>query len=340
MNYRKLILGITAGILKRTRMRILAILSISFMILTMVPSCNNTPIPTPFFPSLREPLNAYPPASGEGKLILENGCLRLKYSNGESSFIIWPYGFSVRVEGNSVQVINDKGQIVTSVGDELKIGGGEISVDIVEKLTGQKLPDNCPGPYWLAGDVVSATNTTRQSNTPGKSEPTPPTTETEMYARRLGITIEEAERRFKLQEAAGKLQAELSNKEVETFAGLWIEHTPTFKVIVQFTRNGEETVKPYLQPDLAAVVEVRTAKYSYLELQNAQNQAISSLRSLGIQFDSAIDVSKNHVLVKVKSADRANFENAIRDGKLVLPDSVEVIWTDSLATPLTFVGQE
>ena len=60
-------------------------------------------------------------------------------------------------------------------------------------------------------------------------------TETEMYAKRHGVTIDEARHRLKLQDVAGELDAELSIKEAETFAGLWIEHTPTFRVIVQFT---------------------------------------------------------------------------------------------------------
>lgn len=161
------------------------------------------------------------------------------------------------------------------------------------------------------------------SNAPTKNETLPPpTSETEMYSRRLGISIEEADRRLKLQEAAGKLQVELSSKESETFVGLWIEHTPTFKIIVQFTQNGGETIKPYLTPELAAVIEVRSAKYSYTELENAQRNVISSLRALGIKFDSAIYEKENRVVLKV--TDRSQIDSAIQSGRLVLPDCVEI----------------
>jgi hypothetical protein len=161
-----------------------------------------------------------------------------------------------------------------------------------------------------------------------------PTSETEMYAQRFDIPIEEAGRRLDLQEEAGKLQVELNNKEAGTFVGLWIEHSPAFKIVVQFTLDGNDTIKPYLSPDLAAVVEVRTANYSYDDLQNAQTDIGSSLRSLDIPIDSAIDVKGNRVQIKIKYADRDKFDSAIREGKLKLPESVEVVWVPSLATPV------
>ena len=46
--------------------------------------------------------------------------------------------------------------------------------------------------------------------------------------------------------------------EQPTFGGLWIQHKPEFKAVVAFTRDGEETVRPYIQgTSLADMVEVR-----------------------------------------------------------------------------------
>jgi len=72
----------------------------------------------------------------------------------------------------------------------------------------------------------------------------------EIYAKHQGVTVDEAIRRFELQDAAGALDAALSKEEAETFAGLWIEHAPKFRIVVQFTRDAEETIRPYLQNDL------------------------------------------------------------------------------------------
>lgn len=94
------------------------------------------------------------------------------------------------------------------------------------------------------------------------------------YASSTGVSVDEALRRFQLQDIARHLESELSGKEAETFAGLWVEHTPEFRVVVQFTQNGVETIRPYLSEELANIVEVRTAKVSLVDLQNARDQAI------------------------------------------------------------------
>lgn len=63
-----------------------------------------------------------------------------------------------------------------------------------------------------------------------------------VYAAHLGISTEEAMRRFKLQDAAGALEADLREKEAATFAGLWLEHTPEFRVIVKFAGNTQKDI--------------------------------------------------------------------------------------------------
>lgn len=157
----------------------------------------------------------------------------------------------------------------------------------------------------------------------------------EIYAKHFGVTVDEAVRRFELQDMTGRLDEEVTTREAETFAGLWIEHTPEFKVVVLFTRNAEETIKPYLQsyPELAEIIEVRTAKMSLVELENVQNAASISLRDLGIIHDSEIDVYENQV--KVYVADRVQFDGAILDSALILPDCVDVITVEELAQPTT-----
>ena len=152
----------------------------------------------------------------------------------------------------------------------------------------------------------------------------------EIYAKQHGVTVDEAFRRFRLQDVAGGLDAELSSKEADTFAGLWVEHTPKFKVVVLFTRNTEEKIKPYRQKyvELANIVEVRKAEMSLVELQNTQNEISSSAWNLGIPVASDINVYENRVEIAV--IDRVQFDNAVLAGKLVLPWYVDVITVESL----------
>jgi len=152
-----------------------------------------------------------------------------------------------------------------------------------------------------------------------------------IYAEHHGVTVDEAIRRFKLQDDAGALDAELSSKEADTFAGLWIEHTPEFKIVVQFTHDGKETIRPYIKESMADIIEVRTAKVSLVDLENAQEGVVSSLKSLDIPADSEIDVRENRV--KVYVTDRSQIDNALRDGELSLPDTVDIITVKALAKP-------
>jgi hypothetical protein len=155
----------------------------------------------------------------------------------------------------------------------------------------------------------------------------------ELYAEQFGVTVDEARRRFELQDIVGKLDEEVTTKEAETFAGLWIEHTPEFKVVVLFTRDPEETIKPYLQsyPELAEIIEVRTAQMSLVELQAVQCAFTDSLIDLGIPTDSEVNVYENRV--KVYVADLSQFDLAVSEGGLVIPDCVDVITVESLAQP-------
>jgi len=152
----------------------------------------------------------------------------------------------------------------------------------------------------------------------------------EVYAKHLGVTVDEALRRLKLQDVAGEIGAELYSKEADTLAGLWIEHTPKFKIVILFTRDAEDIIKPYLQKykELADIIEVGTAKMSLVELQNTQNEIISSIRNLGIPVASDVNVYKNRVEIAV--LDRTKIDSAVSEGKLVLPWYVDVITVDSL----------
>src|SRR5665648_663558 len=155
----------------------------------------------------------------------------------------------------------------------------------------------------------------------------------QIYASNNNISTEEALRRFQLQDIAGKLDAELTTNETETFAGLWVEHNPKFKIVVQFTRDGGETIKPYLKQytELANIVEVRTARVSLADLQKAQVIASDSARALDIPVGSGINVYNNNVELYVTKTDRSRFDDAVQRGDIQLPDAVRVITVEGNA---------
>jgi hypothetical protein len=64
------------------------------------------------------------------------------------------------------------------------------------------------------------------------------------YAAQYGVSVDEGIRRFVLVRAAGDLESALLAEESATFAGLWIQHEPEFRVVVRFTdRTAEGRLK-------------------------------------------------------------------------------------------------
>ena len=110
----------------------------------------------PYFPVAAQPESTYPLALTTGKLVVDGDYMRVKsgWFFAKGSLLIWPYGYSLKTTDGKISVIDKDGQVVAVVGDEVKFGGGEISLEIVEKYLGKALPANCPGPYWLVSGVV------------------------------------------------------------------------------------------------------------------------------------------------------------------------------------------
>jgi hypothetical protein len=146
----------------------------------------------------------------------------------------------------------------------------------------------------------------------------------ETMATQLGISVDQALLRFSAQDAIGALNAELEQREAATFAGLWIQQAPVYRVVVAFTRNGPQTIRPYVEhTSLAGLIEVRTAKTSLSELSAAQQQASQLVQELGFPFSTSINVEKNQVEVYV--TDRALFEASLHKANLQLPQHVVMV---------------
>lgn len=149
-----------------------------------------------------------------------------------------------------------------------------------------------------------------------------------IYASNMGVSLDEAVNRFKLQEIAGNLEAEIYEKETETFAGLWLEHTPEFRLIVQFTRDGDETLKSYIPEELTGITEVRTAKVSLVNLEEIQKEVTANVREIGIEVESQVNVFENRVELFV--IDWTRLDEAIQRGEVQLPANVEVIIVEKM----------
>jgi hypothetical protein len=126
------------------------------------PSVQTTsPGPLLFFPVQMDKYIGSPQMASlaYGILALDNSCLRLKPPDGkgESNLPVWPPGFSARIEGQVVYIIDRDGRTIAKTGDSMEVGGGQVTAQVVETYIGYSLPAYCEGPYWLVGNVVSPT---------------------------------------------------------------------------------------------------------------------------------------------------------------------------------------
>jgi len=186
-----------------------------------------------------------------------------------------------------------------------------------------RMPDVSPAPEE---PLATGESVEQEENPPNTVFP-----EVAKYAEHYGITVDEALRRFDIQDAFAGLDTELSSKEPDTFAGLYVQHEPEFRIVALFTREGEETMEPYIPDGMAEHVEVRTVEVSYLALQNAQSDVSSALRGLGIPADSYIDIKENNV--KFDVTDLSPVHEAVSDGSLTVPDYVVFLEIEGLAQP-------
>lgn len=180
--------------------------------------------------------------------------------------------------------------------------------------------------------LTSCTPVARNSTSyPNPSLETAPTSEEDInpsaisYAENMGVSLEEAQRRFRLQDAAGELQVKLRENEADTFAAIWIEHVPKFKIVVLFTDHAEQKIKPYLTDELASVVEARTVEESRVMLEESKNKIISALLELGIPVGSELNVYENRINIYVNETNRVQFDKALQDKQIDISDNVDVI---------------
>jgi len=156
----------------------------------------------------------------------------------------------------------------------------------------------------------------------------------ETYSSMYGVSIDEATRRLTLQGIVEELNANLVTNENTTFAGLWIQHEPEYRVIARFTSNGSATIKSYIQnTPLYNLVEVRMADINLEELKLEQLQATQIMNQSNFPFRTGINVKENRVEVYV--LDTAEVSTFFRVSNIVLPEHTHIIKVNEIGNEVT-----
>lgn len=150
------------------------------------------------------------------------------------------------------------------------------------------------------------------------------------YAADQGVGIAEALRRLQLQRSAGDLNARLEAEEPGTFAGLYIEHAPEFRVVARFTRNGDQILHRYVAgTPLAQVARAEPAGLALDQLQTRLEAAHRATQRAGIAADGGINVRANRAEIYVRPASVPAANAALA----AAPGRAEVVAVDHLAQP-------
>ena len=166
--------------------------------------------------------------------------------------------------------------------------------------------------------------------------------ENALYARAYCVSVKEAERRMAIQlrgsvgpkarpgrparppeESIGALNGTLQEKEAGTFAGLWIEHQPDYRVVVAFTRNAAATLAKYTKDPLFRPLD--RPGPTLVELRATQDRLIKEFTARGYRWSSA-GAMENKGIVEIRLAqEAAPIRAAAARGEFSLPPWVVLV---------------
>lgn len=95
----------------------------------------------------------------QGRVVLDGaGCLRL--DSPDPATVVWPKGFTIVADGDTLRVRDASGRVIGHVGGRFNLGGGELgslhaSVPVSD-ADRARAHASCPGGYWIVGDVMQA----------------------------------------------------------------------------------------------------------------------------------------------------------------------------------------
>lgn len=120
---------------------------ISIVLIGCAQDSASNEVGNPFFPT-HEDTGMSAAAILQGTLIKTSNCLIVdSATQGQAYLPIWSESFSWD-EGKS-SILDQEGNVLARVGQDVDLTGGQVSLDAASQLTGESIPDACQvGGYW------------------------------------------------------------------------------------------------------------------------------------------------------------------------------------------------
>ena len=129
---------------------------------SQLPTNTSTPNNAIFFPRQKKTNGEWAAmeALTRGTLVLENNCIRLGRGQSLANYmLVWPPDYKMSNENGTIQIENEDGNVVASIGDRVEMSGGEIhSISMLDEYIQEQVPPQCTGPYWIMGYEFSTVN--------------------------------------------------------------------------------------------------------------------------------------------------------------------------------------
>jgi streptogrisin C len=157
--------------------------------------------------------------------------------------------------------------------------------------------------------------------------------EAERYAAHFGVSHKKASQRLRLQKPIGLLNAALVQNERGSFAGLWIEHLPHFRIMIRSTdTHAQSRIRRYVAgTELAGLIRILPAGLSLDRLESSQGTAHYLASQVGVPVESEIDLKSNRV--RLYTLDPQELESRLEQLGLELPEGVVIGRVDQLSIP-------
>jgi streptogrisin C len=120
------------------------------------------------------------------------------------------------------------------------------------------------------------------------------------YAAATGVSHDIARTRLELHASAGSLDERLLATQSRTYAGLWIQHAPDFRIIVQYTESDPDLSQYAGELGLGELTDMRLVSRSLADLE--EDLLIASPIAGALMMDVMIDVMANQLVARVSSA--------------------------------------
>lgn len=151
-----------------------------------------------------------------------------------------------------------------------------------------------------------------------------------------GISAAEAAERLALQDAVAQTAQRLAAEFPDDFGGAWIEHEPTYRIIVGF-KNAEQrrAVRDTIAPQQRRFVQIRNVRQSVREREATSDAIIAALRALGLRYVSYYEHQTDDMIIEVGSdLSVGRIRQALPQG---LQDNVKIV-RGNVPAPLQATG--